>query len=483
MMRDGIRRASLRSIQDCWNWNGAEVALENFTNLEDTMLDRLNQHRLLRSIKVPPHPFVTERVLEIILKRMHDPSKHPPLRIAVFGGSVTDGYRSRANSIGMSQSQLHHREKCNWSRKLERLLNEVLPIFLFGDGRMNEGISRDNSELADNIVEVRNFAVSGTDSSVGVLLLDYDLLGADMTKTDIVISAFAANDLQAPIGMNRDLITHHMQRFLKSAKAMRPCSDLPLLIQIADVFEESLSYVRGGIRKKLRYHNEMLETANWAGVMALSYPDAVRDVLYRDLRDDTLMQYGELHPGMTFHTGIAWMIAYGLLEGILHSCDASSLADHEKSEPRAGVSFPILRDDLSSAEVPEKWREETKGLEQRCSLNQTTPTTCSFKMIAHMLGAANADQVRRAIEGVATNIDGWDGYGYPVRKPRRTWKAMHQNATFTIQLDNLSQPMNRMLVLVSNTGWIRSKHGDRPSLSWLIFIHDHCVPDFPIHLF
>jgi hypothetical protein len=70
--------------------------------------------------------------------------------------------------------------------------------------------------------------------------------------------------------------------------------------------------------------------------------------------------------------------------------------------------------------------------------------------MANRLGASTAEEVRSAIKQVATNIDGWDGVGYPVKKPRRTWQAMHENATFTIQLTNLTNPINRMLVLVSH---------------------------------
>ena len=424
MIREGIRRASRKHLkEDCWNWKDAAVNMANFSKLEDTMMHLLQQNRLSRSIKTRSHPFVTERILEIVLKRMNDPGKNPPLRIAAFGGSVTEGYRSRANTIGMDTSQMHNLGMCtSWPCKLEHLLNEVLPLFfLLGENATSANVT------IDKIVEVKNFAVSGTDSSIGVTLLEYDLLGADMTTTDVVISAFAANDMQAPVRMERDLIMLHMQRFLKVAKAARPCSDLPLLIQTADVIEELLTPIPGpdGIRQKLRYSNEMLETANWqaatSGIMALSYPDTVRDVVYRNPLDDTLVEFGELHPGMSFHTGMAWMIAYGLLDGILQSCDASSLADHGQPEPRAGILFPSLRDDMRANEVPGKWKEDIMAHEQQCSQNHTGPTKCAYQMIAHRLGADNADQVQRAIQSKATNINGWEGFGYPVKKPRRTW--------------------------------------------------------------
>ncbi len=454
IIREHIHRSNYKSLKDCWSWEGALDGLrqETFSNLTETMLDLLNS-RLPQSIKTRPHPFVMERILEVIIKRMHSPLNHPPLRIAVFGGSVTEGFRSRANSINISSSN-NNPSQCTWSCRLERLLNEILPIVYFGESLQ---WSKDNTDTdrvqlplstEHKLVEVKNFAVGGTDSSIGAITLEYNLYG--QLSADIVISAFAANDLQAPIGVERDMIFQHMQNFHKLAKAQRPCNDLPLLIQLADVFEESLYDANlQSMRPRLRYFTEMLETANWGGVMALSYPDVVRDVIYRNRRDTTLIEHGELHPGMTFHIGIAWMIGYGLLEGSLQACDASSLVDHDKPEPRFGISYPVLRDNLRAVDVPEIWRNSTIALHQRCSNNHTSGPTCEYVFMANRLGASTAEEVRRDIKRVATHIDGWDGYGYPVKKPRRTWRAMREKASFTIQLENLTSPINRMLVLVS----------------------------------
>jgi hypothetical protein len=441
--REGIRRALFQSLNDCWSWDGAVTDSHRmaYSNLMENITDILTS-RLPRSIKVRPHPFVMERILEIIIKRIQNPKQHPPLRIAVFGGSVTEGFRSRSNGINLPENQKGF-QACAWSQKLERTLNQVLPIF-FSDFKLSQ-----SDVQSYPLVEIKNYAVGGTDSSIGATILEYNLLGTDLVITDVVISAFGANDLQQPDGLERDLVFSNMQLFHRLVKAQRPCSDLPLLIQIADVFEESLTMGSTSIRDRLRYSSEMLETTNWAAVMALSYPDAIRDVIYRDTSDTTLIEYGELHPGMTFHTGIALMIAYGFLDGSLQGCDASSLIDHSNPEPRVGIAYPIL-DDLPAQNVPILWNNKTRAQERNCLDNRTAGIVCEYQYIAHMLGASNADQVKKSVESVATNIDGWEATGFPVKKPRRTWQAMHKNATFTIQLENLKIPINRLLVLVSN---------------------------------
>ena len=75
-------------------------------------------------------------------------------------------------------------------------------------------------------------------------------------------------------------------------------------------------------------------------------------------------------------------------------------------------------------------------------------TKCSYKWLANWLGARSKEDVDRAVSGVATNVQGWQAVGFPVRKPKRTWQAMEKNATFTIQMDPVDTPVNRMLILV-----------------------------------
>lgn len=48
---------------------------------------------------------------------------------------------------------------------------------------------------------------------------------------------------------------------------------------------------------------------------------------------------------------------------------------------------------------------------------------------------------------VLNQNEGWTAVGYPVKKPQRTWLGEGQNATFTIQLENLDRPINKMFVM------------------------------------
>ena len=135
--REGIWRAMFQSLNNCWSWDGAVTDIHRmaYSNLMENITDILTS-RLPRSIKVRPHPFVMERMLEVIMKRIQNPKQHPPLRIAVFGGSVTQGFCSRSNDINLPESQKGF-QACAWSHKLEQILNQVLQI-LFSEYKLSE---------------------------------------------------------------------------------------------------------------------------------------------------------------------------------------------------------------------------------------------------------------------------------------------------------------------------------------------------------
>ena len=456
-IQQSLRQAARASLFDCWNWPNAIADVNrtkaDFANITDRMIHLLNRHTLSKSIKTRASPLVLERVVQVVLRRLADPANNPPLKIAVFGGSVTSGFNSMRNSMGLRDNAMLNFPKCAWSCKLERLLNQILvgllpssssPMVDKTSHRMQSTDKSTQEVPLDKIVTVTNYAVGGVDSEGGATMLEYNLFNADMRQYDIFVASFGANDIQAPDGFVRDRIFEYMQKFMRLAKAQRPCNDLPLVIQLDDVLGDSL---RPTVRHGLRYSQEMIESNNWAGFMSVSYADAVRDVVYDDPADTILHEYGELHPGFNFHTGVAWILTYNFLHGMVDACTAKSLSNHEMVEPRAGYPPPILRDNLLREEATKLWKKKAKEQSQLCAHNKTR-SSCAYNWVAAKLGATTKEEVQAAITKVATNIDGWEAIGFPVRKPRRTWIATGLNSTFTIELDDLKTPINRMLVLV-----------------------------------
>ena len=449
-----LQKATYQAILDCFTCRGGvrnvteDTVLHNFIEPLHSMLDI---YRLKKTLKTRAHPFVMERVVEVILRRLADPVHNPPLKIAVFGGSVTEGTGATVNNLGLSDSGRFCIAGCPWAHKLQVVLNHLLQEFSIPP------LSKDAQNKVFPVVQIQNYGVGGTDSSMGSTLLEFNLFGDDMAKYDVFIQSYSSNDHQAPSGVDRDEIKYHdMQKFMRLAKAQRPCSDLPLVIQLEDTLLDSLPLQKKTIYGGLQYAREMVETAGWADFMSISYSDATRHFAYRNAADKTpdTSQFGILHPGQLFHTGIAWVLAYNFLEGLLDACDASSIVpQHDQNEPRTGTPLPLLTKDLAISDenvaVNTLWKQQSDDQERLCSLSNRngTSTSCVYKWVTHRLGAATSAMVHAAVAKVATNIEGWQSFGYPVRKPRRTWKANTANATFTIQVNNTQTPVNRLLVL------------------------------------
>ena len=96
-----IREAAFGSLGDCWIKREDLQALNAtaFHNLLGRMFASLDPFRLRKSMKARSNPLVMEKVLEVILKRLADSENNPPLMVAVFGGSVTEGCES-VGSLG-----------------------------------------------------------------------------------------------------------------------------------------------------------------------------------------------------------------------------------------------------------------------------------------------------------------------------------------------------------------------------------------------
>jgi hypothetical protein len=165
-------------------WNHFE---NEFSKLLFASLDTF---RLKQSTKTRAHPRVMRQIRDVILNRLADPTKYPPLKIAVFGGSVTAGSNGRMNEFNLPcrRRAIEVWTECAWPNALQQLLNHVF-------GR-------------NDTVVVKNYAIGGYTSVSGVVGMDYmwpdgEDVGQDF---DIIVSAYATNDGMQAIS-RRDSIT------------------------------------------------------------------------------------------------------------------------------------------------------------------------------------------------------------------------------------------------------------------------------------
>ncbi|EJK43750.1 hypothetical protein THAOC_37772, partial [Thalassiosira oceanica] len=320
------------------------TTIEAYTNRTGGLLAALPASRMRRAVRTRGRPAALRSVLEVVLRRLSDPEDNPPLRIAVFGGSVTYGTDCMKNDVGLPDVG-RGEHLCAWPGKLERLLDGLLggPLLASAAATSEDGTAR-------NVVRVTNFAVGGTDSDVAASIVEFDVIGSrpgddPLSSYDVVVSSFAANDGQAEPS-RRGALYGSMQRFVRLVSAQRPCDALPLVVMVEDV---PVDTVLGTVRDGLRHAREMAEVSSRLGMLSVSYADLVReDAWLGGTRGGPVAggAAGVLHPGAFFHAGLAWTVGHALLEGMLgDGCDEAEAGRRPSPPPgscpgRAGGHDP-----------------------------------------------------------------------------------------------------------------------------------------------
>ena len=137
------------------------------TLLEET----LSPSRMRRAVRHMPtfSHHIVKNVVEIIQKRIQDPQNNPPLRVAVFGGSVTIGRDCHMKKM----SYLN----CAWPKRFELLLNQFAKM---------------------DIIKIYNLGIGGTGSATATNRVKYWMYGSDKdlmkVGPDVIINSYSTND-------------------------------------------------------------------------------------------------------------------------------------------------------------------------------------------------------------------------------------------------------------------------------------------------
>jgi hypothetical protein len=129
-----------------------------------------------------------------------DKTPPPPVTILVLGGSVLVGRNCRTlcTQLGL-QIRMPQRE-CTFAYRLEQFLNRMVTSFF--TGRLDDDPDHlDNREYNDNdaqipkLFKVVKVAMGGTNTNVGVTIMKYGLVPEEARTADIVLNAYATNDM------------------------------------------------------------------------------------------------------------------------------------------------------------------------------------------------------------------------------------------------------------------------------------------------
>lgn len=218
----------------------------------------------------------------------------PPVKILVMGGSVLIGRNCRKLNKDLGLQFLLPNRECTYAHRLQKFLDLIAG--------------------QEDLFDVTKIAMGGTNTAVGSQVFLYDLVPDEAWNPDIVINAYATNDmhvltaLEAATG-NQTLgqrVFEMTQDFVRSVMEEKPCRDKPLLIHMDDY----LGNEQREILSTMELSRAIGSLADYYGFNRISYANLVRDIVYGDTRESWFSPGGwwpsprsktmerEIHPGM-----------------------------------------------------------------------------------------------------------------------------------------------------------------------------------------
>jgi lysophospholipase L1-like esterase len=279
---------------------------------------------------------IVKNVVEIVQKRIQDPENNPPLRVAVFGGSVTIG----RGCHGKGMSNL----KCAWPQRLELLLNQFAKM---------------------DIVKIYNLGVGGTSSIVGTNMVKYWMYPDDLSKVgpDVIINSYSTNDSLPPwdiapeadyVTIVMDQVRRSLQAFVRAALQSKQCTVQPLVVHVDDYLGPQQPWLLG----ELSYSTAMTQLARWYDTVGISYGEVVRDIVYQDKSDGTFFNENDVHYGHWAHQTIAWSVGFASLELLSNYCDDEHYARMAHNNAMTnGTATPVADAD---ADGPDSLKDTMK---------------------------------------------------------------------------------------------------------------------------
>lgn len=438
--------------------------------------------RLRRSVRHIPtfNKSSIKHILDIVMKRLKDPGRSPPLRIAVFGGSVTIG----RNCLGKPE---YHNLACAWPRRFELLVNQI---------------------FQKDVVRVYNLGVGGTNSDTGTRMLKYWMFPEELKESgpDVIINSYSTNDSVPPwnVTKDQDLVNlildqsrDRLQSFVREALHLRPCAYPPLVIHVDDW----LGPIQTALLGELSYNTAMVQIAKWYDTFAISYADVVRDIVYTNTSDTTFFKEWDAHYGHWAHLTIAWTVCFASLELLSNFCDDNALQTDSKRidpsstpETSAPTNYPlydhshgrlpflppVLSRNLLLKNITNEWKSSIDDYAKNnatsidCSNGDHNPCLSAWIAAPEHFGTyeINMFMLTYAKEnhGWVVEKDTKDGWAQKVGLV-----ATCHNASFTVKFENITKPLrvitifylksygskwkdSRALVTVSNETSMMSSH-------------------------
>jgi len=398
----------LRQIHRPWIQQLLKIVTPQF--LERSLLVRLGEKNI-------------RRVIGIIELRLQNATKHPPLLVAVYGGSVAEG--TGCNKIPAELGNLEVIESikgknCAWPLRLQWLADTF---------------------LGSDVVRVENIAVGGTHSILALPTLEYRLYPKNslmlQSGPDIIVNGYSVNDNlpNTEVKDNSTADRRHFQlgldksqKFTLSALKSRPCRDPPSLIYFDEYFGNQNELLLG---EDIRRNAVRLVAGHYGGsVGVISSSVMATPFVYTNEREtffspnwwkNSKKRITDGHFGMPGHQLTAYSIAYAALRTVADYCAgtmehhrlgaATSTPQKQEEVIRTMVS-PKLVDELKfsskhDASHETKWEQEEAAY---CANADFQAPPCPFAFVATPAGTArHANELNKYLLPFTTNNTGWTG--------------------------------------------------------------------------
>lgn len=433
-----------------------------------SLLASVTPSMLQKGLRTRPSSPALKRVLKLVQQRMMDPQSTSPLKIAVVGGSVTQGGGCNTPPVTVEGYKATSKDaaECAWPKRLELLLNNL---------------------AGTQLVEVHNLAVGGTNLELATPLIKYWLYPDSLLPDgpDVIISSYSTNEQHTyPFRIDTTNTTtfsnvkrKRVNEFISAVHNSRPCDDPHFVMFLDDYLGNQQDRIVG----EMTYNKIVSELAKWFGdVMHVSYADVVRRVVYADT-DETIftpawpiVEQGEYagqhkvepHFGMAGHVTIAWTIMFSLGQAIAGYCENEHfVAEMTRMKRQTMIAVqvndmidtvppPRLTTDLMLSNVTQVWQGAARQRQQirkfTCRERTYGKAPCRFAFIAGPAGTVrNPGQLSRYLKQYGAQVKGW----VPVVDiAAGGWSkklglvATTINATMTLKLQNIEKEI-RMLNL------------------------------------
>eukprot|EP00977_Amphora_coffeiformis_P008274 scaffold1872_cov262-Amphora_coffeaeformis.AAC.6 len=261
----------LSSASHWWTWHLEDILVASKNSDDPRFLHKEWMSKLLatftpemlqQSVRVKPLAASFQQLLDLVQDRLLNPDSAEPIKIAVLGGSVTqgrgcpnppvrvEGYNSKHTTFG----------KCAWAHRLQVLINSLA-------GR--------------KLVQVYNLAVGGTNSDIATPLVKYWLYPQSLLPEgpDVIISAYSTNEQHVNNRRDTTISTQFadskresVQNFIQAVHDARPCDKSPALLFLDDYIGNQQDRILG----ETVYNKIVTEMAEWYGdILHVSFADAV----------------------------------------------------------------------------------------------------------------------------------------------------------------------------------------------------------------